>query len=82
MAYSIKEELIDVMADYIEDGNTASDSIIRMTEEIDNRDEDITTKEILDGFFEVYYCTPEEFEQNLKDDSDWLSRNGYDEIYD
>ena len=82
MTYSIKEELIDAMADYLENGNTATHAVDRISEEINERDENIATQDILDGFFEVYLCTPQEFEQNLKDDSDWMSRNGYDEIYD
>jgi hypothetical protein len=82
MAYSIREELVDAMADYLEDGNTASYSIDRISEEIDERGEGLTTQDILDGFLEVYLCTPQAFEQNLKDDSDWLSSNESDEIYD
>ncbi len=82
MAYSLKEELIDAMADCLEGGNTASHSIDRISEKLEELDEDITIQNILEGFLEVYFCTPQEFEQNLKDDSDWTSRNGFDEIYD
>lgn len=82
MTYSITEELIDAMADYLDSGMIATEVIDRMSEEIDDRDENIIIQDILDGFFEIYLCSPEEYVQNLEDDSDWSELNGLVEIHD
>ena len=69
---------VDTLAELIDEGLTSFDALQKMNDTLVA--EMISVVDLLDRFETVYRCLPSEYEQNLKDDKEYIIDSEFDSL--